>query len=104
EIDKQEILSKIVDLPISKWNYKKDKEKFAHIGPMAQDFYGAFQVGVSDKRISDVDTTGVAFAAIQALNEKLESKEKQIVEQANQIDELMGRLQRLESLVAAPQN
>ena len=42
-----------------------------HIGPMAQDFYAAFSVGMDDKHIATVDADGVALAAIQRLNQKL---------------------------------
>ena len=41
---------------------------------MAQDFYAAFAVGADDKHISTVDADGVALAAIQGLNEKLETQ------------------------------
>lgn len=43
-----------------------------HIGPMAQDFNAAFQLGESDRAITTVDADGVALAAIQGLNQKLE--------------------------------
>lgn len=59
-------------LPVSKWNYKSDKEA-KHIGPMAQDFHAAFGLdGTDDRHISVVDENGVALAAIKGLNEKLE--------------------------------
>ncbi|PYX88185.1 MAG: hypothetical protein DMG67_17760, partial [Acidobacteria bacterium] len=45
-----------------------------HIGPMAQDFYAAFHVGEDDRHITQVDEGGVAFAAIQGLNQKLEEE------------------------------
>ena len=43
---------------------------------MAQDFYAAFQVGSDDKHITTVDEEGVALAAIQGLNQKLEAETK----------------------------
>jgi hypothetical protein len=43
-----------------------------HIGPLAQDFAGAFGLGEADRHITAIDADGVAFAAIQGLNQKLE--------------------------------
>ncbi len=42
------------------------------MGPMAQDFYAAFGLGIDDKHIVTVDADGVAFAAIQGLYELIE--------------------------------
>jgi DNA-binding transcriptional MerR regulator len=39
---------------------------------MAQDFHAAFGLGTDDKHIATVDADGVALAAIQGLNEKVE--------------------------------
>ena len=39
---------------------------------MAQDFYAAFNVGTNERHIAPIDESGVALAAIQGLNEKLE--------------------------------
>jgi hypothetical protein len=48
------------------------------MGPMAQDFYAAFQLGESDKGIDTVDADGVALAAIQGVNALLTEKDGQI--------------------------
>ena len=45
-----------------------------HIGPLAQDFAGAFGVGEDGRHITAIDTEGVALAAIQGLNQKLEER------------------------------
>jgi trimeric autotransporter adhesin len=67
-----EVLNKVTALPISRWNFKGDADT-PHVGPMAQDFHAAFGVGTDDKHIATVDADGVALAAIQGLNEKVES-------------------------------
>lgn len=41
---------------------------------MSQDFRAAFGLGTDDKTITEVDVNGVALAAIQGLNAKLEAK------------------------------
>ena len=45
---------------------------------MAQDFHAAFGVGPDDRHITTVDANGVALAAIQGLNRKLEEKDARI--------------------------
>ncbi len=75
-ISAQDILQKIADLPISRWKYIGTDEY--HIGPMAQDFYAAFQTGNDNKSISSIDPAGVSLAAIQALLEKVQQLEKEI--------------------------
>lgn len=66
------VLDKVAALPISRWNFKGDAAT-PHVGPMAQDFHAAFGVGTDDKHIATVDADGVALAAIQGLNQKVES-------------------------------
>ena len=68
-----EVLAKVVRLPISEWSYK-DNPDARHIGPMAQDFYQLFALGDTDKGLSSIDTGGVALAAIQGLHAQLTEK------------------------------
>jgi len=68
-----EVLDKVAALPISRWNFKQDQTA-EHMGPMAQDFYDAFHIGSDDRHIAIVDEGGVALAAIQGLNLKLEDR------------------------------
>jgi hypothetical protein len=93
-ISPQEILDRVAALSITRWNYKGD-DITRHVGPMAQDFYTAFNVGTDDKHISVVDEGGVALAAIQGLNQKLEEETKA---KDARITELEKRLAELESL------
>ncbi len=67
------VLAKVADLPLTQWNYKTDGKAVQHLGPMAQDFQAAFGLnGADDRHISVVDAGGVALAAIQGLNQKME--------------------------------
>lgn len=72
------LLDKVAQLPISTWNYKTEGRQIQHIGPMAQDFYAAFRVGMDDTHISTVDTTGVALAAIQGLYRLTQDQQAQL--------------------------
>lgn len=72
-VNSEALLAKVASLPMTTWSYKTEPG-VRHIGPMAQDFYGGFKVGEDEKHIADVDEGGVALAAIQGLNQKVDSE------------------------------
>ena len=83
DLNATDLLQKISELKIQRWKYKGSNEY--HIGPMAQDFYKLFSLGVDDKGISTVDPSGIALAVIKELQKKIELIEKQHVLQQEQI-------------------
>jgi len=93
----REVLEKVARLPISEWQYKS-RGDVRHIGPMAQDFHAAFAVGMDDRHITSVDADGVALAAIQGLNEKLEER---LRDQEREIEELRQSVGELKALALA---
>ena len=98
-VDEKEILERLADLPITTWNYKTDDAATRHIGPMAQDFYAAFEVGMDERHIAPLDTNGVTMASIKALYQLAQEKEAQLVELQRENAELEARLDALEQLV-----
>jgi hypothetical protein len=90
----RELLEKVVALPLSSWNYKADRAT-RHVGPMAQDFHAAFNVGPDDKHIATVDADGVAFAAIQVEEKdaRIGLLEKELSELKQAVKELSERKQ-----------
>lgn len=95
-IDPSDVLRRLLTLPISTWNYVHSEEG-RHLGPMAEDFKAAFDLAGDGRSIATVDADGVALAAIQGLNAKLEEA-LAATRQENQ--ELKQRLERLEALLA----
>ncbi len=93
------ILQAIAALPVTTWNYKTQDKGIRHIGPMAQDFYAAFAVGEDERHITEVDEGGIALAAIQGLNEKVDEKDAQIKSLKEQNDLMAVRLRNLEQMV-----
>lgn len=87
-IDAREILRRVADMPVFKWNYKTQDASIRHIGPMAQDFYSAFGVGEDEKYITNVDADGVALAAIQGLNEIVKQQQATLDAQQQEITQL----------------
>jgi trimeric autotransporter adhesin len=73
-VDAREVLERVAALPITTWRYRTGEGEVRHIGPMAEDFHAAFDVGYGPHTIADLDARGVAFAAIQGLNAKLEAE------------------------------
>ena len=73
-VDIARVLDRVVALPISTWRWKDEVSQSLHMGPMAQDFHAAFGLGDDEKRIVTVDADGVALAAIQGLNAKVEHR------------------------------
>jgi hypothetical protein len=71
-VDTTYVLERLLAVPISAWNYRTQDASIRHIGPMAQDVHAAFGIGESDRTINAVDAQGIAFAAIQGLNAKVE--------------------------------
>lgn len=94
-VDSRDILEKVVALPLSRWSYKADPSS-RHLGPMAQDFQSAFGLGEDDRHIAMVDADGVALAAIQGLNRKLEET---VHSQASRIARLESDLSELKQLL-----
>jgi trimeric autotransporter adhesin len=103
-VDARSVLTRVLSLPIQTWNFTNQSESVRHIGPMAQDFYAAFNVGQDDKHISTIDAAGVAFAAIQGLGQKLEEEVKRNRARDVEISELRQRLGNLENLLRGMNN
>ncbi len=61
---------------------------------MAQDFYAGFNVGEDERHITTIDEGGVALAAIQGLNMKLQEKDAEI-------QALKERLEKLERALSS---
>ncbi len=99
-VNRATVLEKVLALPLQEWAYKADAEKSRHLGPMAQDFKAAFGLGADDKHIATVDADGVALAAIQGLNQKVEREiaalraENSVLREQN--TELLRRLEAIE--------
>jgi hypothetical protein len=93
-VDSKKILESLDHLEISTWRYKEEQSGARHIGPMAQDFKAAFQVGAEDKHIYQIDADGVALAAIQALSAEVKQLERDNEDLRAQVRELDGLLRR----------
>jgi trimeric autotransporter adhesin len=96
-VNESEILAKVSELPITSWNYKSEDRSVTHIGPVAQDFNAAFNLGNDERSISTVDADGVALVAIKALYNQNLAKDAEISQLRNQLADLETRLEKLEN-------
>lgn len=92
----EEILARLLALPIQAWRFTNEAATVRHLGPMAQDFKTSFGLGTTDTRIGIVDEGGVALTAIQGLNRKLEA---QLKAKDAELEALKLRLEKLERTV-----
>ena len=68
-LDERDVLERLASLEISQWRYKHESKDTVHFGPVAEEFHETF--GLSDgKHLNMIDTNGIAFAAIKALNKQ----------------------------------
>ena len=102
-MDDESVLARVSQLPIVAWSYKGYAQR--HIGTMAQDFHALFPLNDDDKTLNDADLHSVELAAIQGLNEKLESgkqkTEAQIAELKAENADLKARLAKVERFLDA---
>lgn len=98
-----EVLDRLLELPITTWSYTGSAEGL-HLGPIAEDFKAAFGLAGDGKSIATVDADGVAMAAIQGLNAKLEQENGALKAEnqslRNDVEALAERLTRLEAQLA----
>jgi len=95
-LNTRSLLRKVNKMPISSWSYRSEKPGVRHIGPMAQDFYQAFGLGLDARHISTIDEGGVALAAIQALYQQ----NQQLRRQNQALNVRLTRLERKEATLS----
>jgi hypothetical protein len=101
-VNLQSVLAAVTTLPITTWSYRTE-HGVRHIGPMAQDFFAAFNVGEDNRYIANVDESGVALAAIQGLNEKMEKQLKARDAEIEQLRQTIAQLKTAMNKLASKQ-
>lgn len=93
DVPADELLEKLSQLNVQSWFYKGTRER--HIGPIAEDFVAAFDVGTmrddgtrDNKYISTTDVSGVALAAVKALAQKIDEQNALIEDLYRKVAEL----------------
>lgn len=94
-ISGEDVLRRLRRVPITRWSYKVEAGRVRHLGPMAQDFHRAFQLGPDSISIGTVDADGVALAGVQALDARTRALQAENAQ-------LRARLTALERVTNAP--
>ena len=95
-LDERDVLERLASLEISQWRYKHESEDTVHFGPVAEEFHETF--GLSDgKHLNMIDTNGIAFAAIKALNKQNQDLYRKNQTLENQNLNLEKRLEKIEA-------
>ncbi|HYH86043.1 MAG TPA: tail fiber domain-containing protein, partial [Pyrinomonadaceae bacterium] len=92
----EDVLTRLRKVPVTSWNYISEGQQVRHLGPMAEDFYGAFGLGTSDKAIGVQDLAGINLAAAQALDQRTAELQKENAQLRTQLTTLEQRLAALE--------
>ena len=109
------VLGKIKNIPITKWSYKKTDPNEKYIGPMAQDFYAAFQLNGTDSLgINSISIDGVNMAGVIALEKRtseikatlqiLIDENRKLKEQLSNVSKINDELLELRKLKAELQD
>lgn len=96
-VDGNDVLARLRKVPVSTWNYIAEGQQSRHLGPMAEDFYSAFQLGTTDKAIGIQDAVGVSLAAVKALD----ARTTQLQQKTEEVDQLRAKVATLEQRLAA---
>jgi trimeric autotransporter adhesin len=96
-----DVLSQLRAVPVSTWNYISEGNKVRHMGPMAEDFYQAFQLGVSNTAIGVQDLAGVSLSAIKELDERTSQQSSEVEHLRTEVNHLRNANQALEQRLAA---
>jgi hypothetical protein len=86
------VLERLASVPITTWRYKTEDASIRHMGPMAQDFRRAFNLGFDDKHIGSIDEDGVNMAAIKELYDTSKDQQRQLHDQRTQIAQLQRQV------------
>jgi hypothetical protein len=87
-VEPHAVLAGVVKLPIERWSYKGEPAR--HLGPMAQDFAAAFDIGQDDRHIFPLDAAGVALAAIQGLHALVQAQAARLDALEREVTALRG--------------
>lgn len=109
-VDGEDVLKRLKAVPITTWNMIGADKSVRHLGPVAEDFYGAFKLGLGKTTIGMNDIDGVNLAAAKALEartrhlqEEVTARDVKITTLEKKASDLEARITRLEALLKKSQ-
>lgn len=92
-VNGEDVLLTLRKVPVTTWNYISEGNSTRHIGPMAEDFYQAFNLGTGSTSIGVQDLGGVGLAAIKALD----ARTLQLQQKTAEVDQLKSQVSALQA-------
>jgi len=99
-VDGEALLASLRQVPVTTWNYLSEGKQVRHMGPMAEDFYAAFNLGTGNTTIGVQDLAGIAIAAVKALEERT----AQLQQKSAEVDALRAQMLSLEERLVRLEN
>jgi hypothetical protein len=105
-VDGEDVLNRLRYVPVTRWNMIGSDPSVKHVGPVAEDFYGAFPLGLGKTTIGMGDIDGVNLAAAKALDARtvtlqsqVKARDETIAKLEKKTSDLEARLAKLEALL-----
>lgn len=100
EVDGEEVLARLRTLPVTTWTMIGDDTNTRHMGPVAEDFWDAFQLGLGRTAIGLGDIDGVNLAAAKALEARTQQLQEELARSQAEAAALRERVERQDRLLA----
>jgi hypothetical protein len=97
----EDVLIRLRSVPITTWNMIGGDAEVRHLGPVAEDFYQAFPLGLGPTTIGMGDIDGVNLAAAKALEARTVDLQTQLNARTTQVLQLQGEVEGLRAQVDA---
>jgi hypothetical protein len=101
-VDGEYVLSRVRMTPVTTWSMIGADRQVRHLGPVAEDFYRAFGLGLGETTLGLGDIDGVNFAAVKALEVRTAELRRGEARLAADRSALEKRVARLEAEMARP--
>lgn len=102
-VDGEDILQRLRGVPVTTWTMIGDESRILHLGPVAEDFYQAFGLGLGETAIGLGDIDGVNFAAAKALERRTSELGEELDRRAAEIERLRAQVSELQARLDAVQ-
>lgn len=87
-VDPEAVLEQVAALEVRRWRTGEgEPDAVEHLGPSAEEFYDAFEVGADAEHVAAGDVDGVSLAAIQGMAARLEAQQELIEQQNRHIED-----------------
>jgi trimeric autotransporter adhesin len=99
-VNGEDVLIRLRSVPVTTWNMIGADANVLHLGPVAEDFYAAFGLGLGETAIGLGDIDGVNLAAAKALEARTVDLQNQLNARTTQVLQLQAQVDAQAALIA----